>query len=1440
MEFVKIGKELGLTGEDLKKYVDEQERKQQEIEREERAAERSLKKIQLEIEERESQRQYQDREKQREYEIRMAELRSENGESIAQTEVHIAKRPRLPAFVDEKDNIDSYLERFERHAKAMKWPGDQWATDLGALLTGHALEVYSRLSREDADDYEKLKSALLRSYDFSEQGFQKRFRSSRPEKNESPAQFLTRIQNYLERWVELAEKNKDYEGLSYLVLKEQFMDSCPRDVQSFLLQEKDQSLKSLTEAAQRFLESQRQSFDAKPKPATLQSDKLRPVQGSNQFGSPVKCFNCGRLGHKVVECRAPKKASSQNVKPEERKFQGQFGNRRNVTSANVAIREGSHNRCQNQNWSEGQENPEKHEAVVRCAFVNRNEGDLSTMPVVKGLYDSKEVNVLRDTGYSGVIIRKDLVPEEQLTGKNSFLRCVHGHVESVPTADIEVSTPFFVGKVNALCLPSPPNDVIIGNIDGARAADNPDHEWGHTCAVTTRAQAKEEKKKMTPLKVSEPTGIPDVNREKLIQSQQADPSLKKYNKANTVTRENAEVSFDKRNGVMYRLFKKLSGGQTVRQILVPADLRTPVMKLAHESIFGGHIGIKKTTDKIMAAFYWPGVHGDVARFCRSCDVCQKTEPKGKTPKVPLEKMPLVDRPFKRVAIDLIGEIKPASESGHRYILTLMDYATRYPEAVPLKRIDTETVAETLVDLFSRLGVPDEILSDLGTQFVSNCMKEVARLLSIRQLTTTPYHPMCNGLVEKYNGTLKSMLKKLCADQPRQWHHFINSLLFAYREVPQESTGFSPFELLYGRTVRGPMHILKELWTKEVESPEVKNSYQYVVELRERLEDTLQLARRELEKSQGKSKHYYDRKTKVRRFMTGDKVLVLLPSDHNKLLMQWKGPYPVEAVKGLNDYGVKIKGKQKIFHANLLKKYTERELDESTTDAHAAEIHEWALYNSCETSNEPIDEESVNDEELLEFSDLRSQETVDCVALGPQLVSKQQTDARDLLNEYSELFTEFPGRTDLVQHDIKLTSSTPVRSKPYPMPYATRESLKGDIQEMLKLGVIRESTGSPYASPVVVVKKKDGTNRVCIDFRRLNKLTHLDPEPMPTATDLFQRLSGSKIFFKIDLSKGYWQVPIPEEDIPKTAFVTPDGTYEFLRMPFGMKNSGATLKRGMRKLMGNMEGVVFYWDDILIHSETWGQHLDILREVFKRLSGAHLTARPSKCIIGADNIDFIGHSLQEGVKGVLEDNVKKILEASSPHTKKQMRSFLGMVGFYREYMPHFATVTAPLSDLLRKGKPNQLEWGEAQERAFSTVKKFLTTEPVLRLPDPSKTFVLAADASDEGVGAVLMQEHEGKLFPVSYASKKLSRAERKYATMEKECLAIVWAVRKFELYLQGVCFVLRTDHQPLSFLNSAKFLNNRVMRWPLYLQNFDMKVEHVKGTDNHTADFLSRM
>ena len=244
-------------------------------------------------------------------------------------------------------------------------------------------------------------------------------------------------------------------------------------------------------------------------------------------------------------------------------------------------------------------------------------------------------------------------------------------------------------------------------------------------------------------------------------------------------------------------------------------------------------------------------------------------------------------------------------------------------------------------------------------------------------------------------------------------------------------------------------------------------------------------------------------------------------------------------------------------------------------------------------------------------------------------------------------------------------------------------------------------------------------------------------------------------------------------------------------------------------MHDLENVEFYWDDILVHTRTWEEYIKALRELFRRLLAAGITIRPTKCLFGVNTVHFLGHRLEEGLIGLHEDNVTKIRDAPRPTTKKQIRSSMGLAGYYRDFIPNFAALAAPLSDLTRKGQPNKVEWGEA----YQSIKALLTKEPVLRLPDPGKTYFMQTDASDSGIGAVLMQKHDGKLFAfaicVCYASKKLSSAECNYSTIEKECLAIVWGFKRFHLYLYGVPFVLQADHEPLKYMNSAKFANECV-------------------------------
>lgn len=1083
-------------------------------------------------------------------------------------------------------------------------------------------------------------------------------------------------------------------------------------------------------------------------------------------------------------------------------------------------------------------------------------GSERDMPVLQGYMGNQLVSVLRDSGCSSAVVRRSLVHDNQLTGRYRICVLIDGTARKVEVSKITVNTPFFVGEVEALCMENPLYDLILGNIPGVRGPNDPNLDWidstgnctanddsEDTCAVQTRKQKASEGKTKV-LKV--PKEIAEIGVSDLRDGQNGDDSLHKWKdlaeKSEKIVSKNGNVEWAEiRAGVLYRKFQseKVDNGKLFCQVLVPKVMRTQVMKLAHDTILAGHLGVRKMTDKILSEFYWPGVKSDIVRYCRSCDLCQKTYPRGKVSKLPIGTMPLIETPFSRVAVDLIGPIHPPTDKGQRFILTLVDYATRYPEATPLKNIDTETVAEALVQMFSRVGVPNEILSDLGTQFTSDLMREVSRLLSLKQLTTTCYNPKCNGLCERFNGTLKGMLKKMCSEEPKQWDRYIAPLLFAYREATQESLGFSPFELLYGRTVRGPMVILKELWTKEMDVPEIKTTYQYVVDLRNRLEQTCELARTELAKNQVRYKKYADQRCRDRKFQVGDKVLLLLPTDKNKLLMQWQGPYNVVSKLNAFDYKVEVRGKVKLYHANLLKLYIQRDQSRQTDGASGV------MDKVGSALIEPDGCEDNDDDYLCTkvlkagLPSLYQKETYKDVDVNKDLSHEQRDEVNKLLEEYSDVLNDIPGSTELVEHEVRLTSDEPVRLKPYPVPHALKEGIKQEIESMLKLGII-EPSESNYSSPIVIVKKPDGSNRFCIDFRKLNRITEFDAEPIGNPDDIFARLTNAKFLTKIDLSKGYFQISVNKECRKYTAFSCSEkGLYQFLRLPFGMINSGASFCRMMRKLLSGMKDIDNFVDDIIIFSESWRSHILVLKELFSRLRKANLTARPSKCMVGHFRLEFLGHVVGEGKIQPKPSKVECIQNSPTPKTKTQVRSFLGLVGYFRRFVPNFSTIAAPLTDLTKKGEPNKVRWGDPQEKSFRTLVNILTSPVVLRLPKFEDMFILRTDASNYGLGAVLLQEVDGVKFPIAYASKKLLDREVRYSTIEKECLGLVWGISKFHVFLYGREFILETDHQPLVYINRAKVANARIMRWALALQQYRFRIIAIKGSENVGADYLSR-
>ena len=892
------------------------------------------------------------------------ELEKQKSEKLAH-----ARDPKLPYFEESKDKMDSYLSRFEKYATANKWDKNVWAAYLSALLKGRALDVYDRLSTEDAADYDKLKDALLKNFDMTERGFRKKFRYSRPERSETFIQFSSRLCSYLNKWLTMAKVEKSFEAVCDFMARDQFLEACSRELFVHLKPKAFENLDAMAKEADLFAEARGGVFSCVNKG---QRDNNKGAAQSKPESKPsgkpeIKCGICGK-GHLTIRCyknpdrkqaySAEVASGSSGSKGSNSDYGGENEQGTQIKSEESESSRGrGYTRGRGRGYFRGRGKTDGaprgggHQMSFCKTEVNRDTDDgiesiyqskidsslnsdsnvkegvcyflKSRLPTAEGTVNGRKVEVLRDTGCTCCTVKRSLVSDDQLIGKESYVTLIDETTQKYPLAVIDVDCPFFTGKTEALCMEDTLYDLVIGNIDGSKLPD-----MSHfSAAAVTRSQAKQSEKAYRKLKV--PDQIINEDKEALKLAQATDPKLdsirRRVDSGNiTVSRglNKGETKFIRKKDLTYRQFTK--GNKITLQLVIPEGFREKVLRLAHETLMSGHLGIKKTLDRVVSEFFWPGVCGDVARFCKSCDICQRTIQKGRVTKVPLGKMPLIDTPFKRVAVDIVGPIEPRSDKKSRYILTMIDYATRYPEAVALPSIETERVAEALIAMFSRVGIPSEMLMEHESRVTIEVMNEVSRLLSLQQLTTIPYRPYSKGPVERFHAMLKRVLLTMCAERPNDWDKYLPALLFAVREIPQESLGFSPFELLYGRNVRGPMQILRELWSVEETDEHARLTYQYVIDLRERLEKTCKLAQDNVRKLDLKQNAFYDKRARSRKFDVGDKVLLLLPSESNKVLLQWNGPYEVLEVVNAMNYKINVKGVVNTYPANMLKLYVERQ------------------------------------------------------------------------------------------------------------------------------------------------------------------------------------------------------------------------------------------------------------------------------------------------------------------------------------------------------------------------------------------------------------------------------------------------------------------------------------------------------------------------------------
>ena len=1338
-------------------------------------------------------------------------------------------KPKAGDFIPKlgvTDDVEAYLHAFEATAARQQWPKTEWVGLLAPFLSGEALKAFQDLEPSAAQDYDQLKAEILSRHGFTKFSMAQRFHNWTFQTALTPRAQMHDLIRVTKKWLE--PDKKDSAQIVESVVVDRYIRALPYEAKRIISRQKIDTAKDLIEAVEQYQAASEmlrptrkepmvpgpvrpttprpkgpKSTDFFSSPPTRAGNQQRQQRGF-QSPEPRQCYRCGELGHISWQCEKPDESmpTAESASPQQTHF---------------------------------------------AAFLGESCDRRPTCPVTINKCD---VEALLDSGSARTLVHESVLGSSSLTQSESVpVVCVHGDTRQYPTARVKLTTTrgsfdTEVGVIKTLPVP-----VLIGRdcpafqmlwrdaqkrlSRGPRTRKPPNYKLNksrvnlaETCPsppVVAQAFAAESSEVDSAPQESEDSEQPPGSSEddhggsrevfplkgQYGTAQLQDPTLVNALK-NVQVLEGTLVGtrlttsyphFAVKNGLLYQIVQK--SGKVIEQLLVPQPHRSTVLQLAHTHLLGGHLGVEKTKERVLQRFCWPGVHKDIENYCRSCPECQATAPKPiyRNPLVPL---PIIETPFERIGMDIVGPL-PKSARGHQYILVMVDYATRYPEAIPLRKANAKQIAKELFLFSSRVGISKEILTDQGTPFMSRVMKELCALLRVKQVRTSVYHPQTDGLVERFNKTLKSMLRAAVDKDGRHWDQLLPYLMFAVREVPQSSTGFSPFELLFSYRPRGLLDIAKETW-EEQPCPH-RSMIEHVGAMQDRLAAVFPIVKEHMEKAQRNQCASYNRTAQPREFKPGDRVLVLIPTVECKFLATWQGPFEVIEKVGEVNYKIRQTGKRKgeqIYHVNLLKKWHARE----------------ALF-ACLPHSES--KEPARDE----------------VQFGPDLSPHQLQQTKELVDGNQEVFSSLPGYTHLVEHEIRTPPGVTVNQRPYRVPEARKKVIEEEVKKMVKLNVIEKSQ-SAWSNPIVLVGKPDNTVRFCNDFRKLNNVSEFDAYPMPRVDELIESLGNARFITTLDLTKGYWQVPMSTGSKAKTAFATPGGFWQYRVMPFGLFGAPATFQRLMDQVLAPHKAYASaYLDDVVIQSPDWESHLPRVQKVLDALRQAGLTANPKKCKLAFSETNYLGYTIGRGLIKPQEAKLCAIQNWPRPVTKKQVRGFCGLCSYYRRFIHHYSTLAAPLTDLTTKKHSRMVQWTPAAEEAFCNLKRALCSEPVLTSPDFSKEFVVQADASEVGLGAVLTQISEGEEHPVLYLSRKLEPREMNYSTVEKECLAIKWALETLKYYLLGRRFTLVTDHSPLQWMAKNKETNGRVTRWFLSLQPFNFSVIHRPGRHHGNADALSR-
>lgn len=1378
-------------------------------------------------------------------EVRLAQIEAEEKKNLNELQLQMSKdeeaqrrreaekkriKPseaaaQLPSFVEE--DVDSYFRTFEKIATRNEWPREKWLAFIVPKFVGKAYKVYASLDAET--DYETVKSTILRAYSVTPDSYRQQFRKLKKRFDQTYSEFAQELKRLFKKWLD-ATQTTTFDELINLLVLEQFKSHLPFFILRYIEEQREKGVieaAGLADAHHLMMQSLhggeskkhvRTSSDA----PSRQNDKQK--YNSSQPTDSNLCAYCRKPGHTIKDCKHPNCKASKTLAA-------------NAQTSNKPVLSVS-----------TPTSPDRFSKYKREGTVSLSKHDIQC-----------PVTILRDTGAAVSLIQKHSVPgiEKAYTGEKVVVAALGSRLPC-PVAEVYLDSPLYSGNIQLLVTDQPfevPGiQLLLGNEPESSevvllplVVDTPttthettDPEIFPVCAVT-RAQAQ--KQKLTPPAVP---SVPSdslynqfISKAELVKAQDTDPSLARIRHVITDDPNSKVPYFTSQDEVLVRVYRPPelvpsdTWAETV-QVVLPQSVREPVIQLAHDGM-SGHLGVKKTYHKVLEHFFWPGMRKQIAQYINSCHICQVVgKPNQKIPQAPLIPITVPSEPFTKIVIDCVGPL-PKTKRGNEYILTIMDPTTRYPEAIPLKNISAKTVVKNLLHFFTIFGLPAEIQSDRGTNFTSHLFENIVKELNIHHVMSSAYRPQSQGCLERFHQTLKTMIKKFCLESDRDWDENVDWLMFAVRECPQESTGISPFQMLYGKKVRGPLKVLKDTIITTTPVPNITVA-KYIDKLRNTLESVRAIAAKNMKTAQ-ESMVKHQKSPVQRSFAVGEKVLVFFPTSGAPLKSKYSGPYVIQRKLSPTNYIIQTPDRRKqtqLVHINLIKKYIERASgDASQQTILCIQTPKESTTLGNEASDTPVEIPSPrgnppNSEVLKDL---------------PKYLELTEDDGViSLIKQFPSITSDVPGSCNILAHDITLVDPNikPIRQAPYRLNPHKSQIMEREVQYLLNHGLAEPSV-SPWASPCILVPKADMSYRFCTDFRKVNQVTVMDSFPLPLIDEILDRVGTARYITTLDLNKGYWQIPLTDRAKTISSFVTPQGLYSYTVLSFGLCNSAATFQRVINQVIRGLLGTAAYIDDLVVTAETREEHLVRLRALFERLAEAGLTLNLAKSKFTRGTVSYLGHIVGSGIVKPKTANIEAILHFPVPQSRRHVMQFLGMSGYYRRFCPNFSSVAAPLTALTSNKR--RFEWTEDCRRAFEHLKAFLSSGPVLQAPDYNLPFHLYVDASGVGIGAVLLQRNNdtGVLHPTSYYSTKLKPYETSYSTIEKEALAIVKALKKYECYLlhHPEPVVIYTDHNPLTFIQQTRLKNQRVMRWALCLQDFRFKIRHVKGVDNIMADCLSR-